>query len=194
MRVSWARVEPARGEYDDAALAEARDALRLVRKAGGEPVVVLHDGALPDWQIARGGWLDPDALAAWGCYADRAGSELAPQASVWMALWTPLEEAGWYDRDARRVARVLLDAAASAYIHLRRGPGHGGKPARVGIAERWGQGRIADGLRDSFVRALATGRVGPPFAVFGELSNGTAAIDVVGRIGGSELEIDEVRR
>lgn len=183
---SWARVEPERGRYDDAELAACRRAVLDARKKGLEPVVVAHAGALPDWAIGRGGWLAPDALATWGCYVDRLGGALGELLRWWVGLATPLEEAAWYEDDARRVARILIDAQAAAYLHLRRGPGAGGAPAGVGVLARWGadhglRGAIADRTGpEALVRVLATGRLGPPFAAFGELPNGTPAVDWIG--------------
>lgn len=197
LNAAWARVEPDRGRYDAAELERARGVLRDVRKRGGEPVVVVHAGALPDWQIARGGWADPDVLALWGCFVDRLGSALADLVHVWIALEAPLAEAAAYDRDARRVARVLLDAQAAAYLHLKRGPGFGGQPALVGVLERFGPETLAARWRavrgadpDVLVRILATGRLTMPFAPFGELPNGTPAVDFVGVAwaGGDGLE------
>jgi hypothetical protein len=200
VRAAWAVLEPERGRYDDDAFAGLRRAVLAARRAGLEPLVVAHDGALPDWQIARGGWLDRDALAGWGCYVERLASTLGEALRAWVPIDGLLDEALAYDADARRVARLLLDAHAAAYLHLRRGPGFGGRPAAVGIFEPWTDDgaappfarrwiRAAAGLgpappgptdADALVRVLASGRIAPPFAAFGELPNGTPALDFVG--------------
>jgi beta-glucosidase len=184
---AWARVEPERGRYDDAELAGYRRAVIAARRRGQDPVVVVHAGALPDWAIAREGWLDADALAFWGCYVDRLGHTLAEAVGTWLTLWDPLGEAGWYEGEARRVGRVLLDAHAGAYLQLRRGTG--AHAARVGVAVALGGAtgflgaRVARFATEAWVRAVATGRLGPPFALTGELPNGTAALDLLGLIG-----------
>jgi hypothetical protein len=185
---SWAKVEPTRGRYDEDEVLRCRRVLVRARRQGIEPVVVLHAGALPDWQIAREGWLDPDGLAAWGCFADKLAHALGDQVHLWFSLWEPLGEADWYDDDSRRVARLLLDAQASAYLHLKRAPGFGGRPALVGVMERWSGLRGGLGARvrgagdpaESLFRVLATGRLALPFAAVGELPNGTPAVDVLG--------------
>ena len=64
--IAWCAVEPEKGRYDEGALDEARRALIVARRRGIEPIVVAHRGGLPDWQIERDGWLDPDALAGFG--------------------------------------------------------------------------------------------------------------------------------
>lgn len=162
MYVHWAQVEPVRGEYDAAALAAVRGADRIV----------LHAGALPDWVIAGGGWLGPDVLAGWGTYVDRVARAAAGSVEEWVTFWSPVEEAGYYGRERRKALRVLADAHAAAYLHLRHGQGNAGRVARVGIAE------LESGLMArAFVRSLRTGRLFPPLAPFGELPNGTPALD-----------------
>lgn len=188
LTASWARGEPERGRYADAELAAWRKAAVSARKRGVPVWVVVHAGALPDWQIAREGWLDPDALANWGCWVDRLGRALLEAVDGWVALWDPIGEASWYDGEARRVGRVLLDAQAAAFLQLHRGAGAGGTPVGAAFpldppgatglrgralarAHRW--------ATEAWVRSAATGRLEPPFALTGELPNGTGALDVV---------------
>jgi hypothetical protein len=189
---SWARGEPERGAYAEAELLGWRRAAAAARRRGAEVWVVAHAGALPDWQIARGGWLDPDALANWGCWVDRLAHTLTEVVAGWFGLWDPLGEAAWYGADARRVARLLLDAQAAAHLQLHRGSG--ALARQVGVALTLAPPAI-DGVRgrallvthlmvsEAWVRAATTGRVGPPFALTGELPNGTGAVDVVGIVG-----------
>lgn len=189
---SWARSEPERGRYDDAELAAWRRAVVTAKKRGAEVWVVAHAGALPDWQIARGGWLDPDALANWGCWIDRLGRGLSEAVTGWIGLWDPIGEAAWYDGEARRVGRVLLDAQAAAYVQLHRGTGAMAREVAAAVVLRPPDAR---GLRgrvlsvahrvatEGWVRAAATGKLGPPFSLVGELPNGAAALDRVVIIG-----------
>ncbi|MDP2313523.1 MAG: hypothetical protein Q8P41_11505 [Pseudomonadota bacterium] len=191
---SWALGEPERGRYDDGVLVGWRRAVIAAKKRGADVWVVAHAGALPDWQIAREGWLDPDALANWGCWIDRLGRGLAEAVGGWIALWDPVGEAACYDGDARRAGRVLLDAQAAAYLQLHRGTG--AMAREVAAAVTLAPPRLSGvgpglGVRDrmtmiahrfateGWVRAAASGRLGPPFAITGELPNGTAALDRV---------------
>lgn len=197
---SWARVEPERGSYDDGEVAAGRKALQAARRKGVEPVVVLHAGALPDWQIARDGWLDPDALSAWGCYADHAAHHLGEQLRWWVGLWEPLREASFYDGDGRRVARLLLDAQSTARLHLRKQPGPGGRIPAVGVVERWGATRrrvTLPGLdadpADALVEVLSTGKLKPPFSPVGELNNASPAADWYGIRADGDVETLLVR-
>jgi hypothetical protein len=187
---SWAAIEPSRGRYDDALLERMRHTLRTARARGLTPWVCLHAGALPAWQRDRGGWEDPDASAAWGCYVERTGASLGGLVSGWASLWRPLREAAAHGPAARRVGRTLLDAMATAYLHLRRGNA-AGTGAPVVVAEHWGGAREGPGLAgalrrrlsdlraDALVETLRTGRLRLPWAPFGELPNGTGAIDGV---------------
>jgi hypothetical protein len=189
---SWARIEPVRGAYDEGELDRLQHRVRQVRAEGSEPVVVLHAGSLPDWVIARHGWLDPDIGADWGCYVDRVAQRLAAHVHWWAPIRGPLEEAGWYDDHARLALRALLDAHAAAFLHLKRTQGFGGRPPDVGTMASWATW-VGDGLRgraeaqlrrrlgpDAWVSVLATGRLAPPFSLVGELPNGTPALDWIG--------------
>lgn len=192
LRASWAEIEAVRGEYDSAVVERGRAALLAARKRGIEPVISVHSGALPDWQLAREGWLDPDVGAAWGCYVDRLAHAYGELVRFWIAFEEPLYEAAWYDEQRGMVARGLLDAIAVAYLHLKRAPGTAGRPPWVGVVERFAswregrlRGRVDAALRgrlgpESLVRVLATGRLSPPFGAVGELPNGTHALDWVG--------------
>lgn len=190
---SWARGEPVRGGYAEDELTSWRRAVVGAKKRGADVWVVAHAGTLPDWQIAREGWLDPDALANWGCWIDRLGRALAEAVGGWIALWDPVGEAAWYDGDARRAGRVLLDAQAAAWLQLHRGTGAAAREVAAAVTltppvspegAGWGvRRRVLTAAHlaatEGWVRAAATGKLGPPFAITGELPNGTSALDRV---------------
>lgn len=183
---SWARVEPWRGRYDAAVLQELREGLAMAGERGLRRRVVLHAGAMPGWLRDRGGWEASDALAAWGCYVEALGAGLRGQVDGWVSLWEPSLDALAHGPAWRRAGRVLLDAAAVAYLHLRRG-----SAARADVdmlvAERFGgeadtarealAAILADATRERFVEVLRSGKLGLPWAVGGELPNGTPALD-----------------
>lgn len=186
--VTWAAVEPEKGRYDDATLDALRRALIAARKRKVDPVVIVHRGGLPGWQIERDGWLDGDALAGFGCYVDCLAHHCGELARYWVGTWEPLREAALYEGDHKRVARSLLDAQASCWLHLRKAPGPGGGGTLVGVAERFdvvGRRRDREIGRllgrepeaHALVTTLATGQLVPPFGAVGELPNGTPAID-----------------
>ncbi|MBM4390535.1 MAG: hypothetical protein FJ090_05395 [Deltaproteobacteria bacterium] len=177
-RVSWARVEPARGDYAASELALLGGQLRADRAAGAEPVLVLHGGALPDWQLARGGWLDPGALAAWSCLVDRVAQAVGVHVGHYLVNDDLLREAWWHDDEAPAAARALIEAHATAYLHLRRSSGPGGRPPLVGTWLRRGPDP-GYRLEVRLLEVLGSGRWKAPFGRMGELPNGTACLDLV---------------
>ncbi len=189
---SWAAVEPERGAYDDGVLGAMRTACRAARRRGVEPVVVLHDGGLPDWIIRRGGWLDPEVQSGWGCYVERVGHALLEVARTWIGVWSPLTEAALYDRDERAAARALIEAQANARVLLRRGSGS--TPAPVGYAEVFpGGSRWLRPPADTLSRVLLRGKFELPFAAVGELPNGQPGADFVVALDPSPAAVTRLR-
>ena len=58
--IEWARIEPAEGEYSNAALGHYRQVLATCREFGLTPIVTFHHYTLPRWLQARGGFLLDD--------------------------------------------------------------------------------------------------------------------------------------
>jgi hypothetical protein len=185
LSLSWAGIEPERGLFNPNLLQELDQSLTLARRRKIEPILCLHSGGLPDWQLAKGGWLDPDVGAAWGCFVDKVARELAEKISYWIVFRSILKESAWYRGEERKAALAMIHAHASAYLTLHRGPGFGGRATRVGCLEP-----VEDGnrIRERFMHwsslacidSLATGRLKLPFSPIGELSNGTPALDFIG--------------
>lgn len=199
----WSEAEPERGRFDADLRERWRAAVVTARRRGVEPLICLHDGALPIWQIERGGWLDPDALAAWGCYVDWVARGLAELTRCWFSLHGLLREADWALDRAPEAARRLIDAHAHARLLLQRSPGFGGRPCEVGVIEDAGpeeiagRDRAAGARRAALLEVLRSGRLRRPFALAGELPNGTPALDRVGlhlRAGGAPGRINAIVR
>ena len=183
--VAWARVEPRRGEYDETELSELSLWVRAVRTKGDEPVVVLHDGAFPDWMISRHGWLHPDAIASFGCYVDRVAQKLGVHVRYWIPILGIIQEARWYEGAQKPAVRAMIEAHATAYLHLKRSQGFGGKSPLIGIWES-DAGGLFSASPAAITRVLGTGKWSFPLGFLGELSNGTPALDfVVGDPGAS---------
>ena len=179
--IEWSRIEPRRGEFDEAALElESQRAEYLVR-LGIEPVVTLHHYTHPRWFLENGGWEHPESVRWFSRLAERVGAAL-PNVRFWVTLNEPIVFVlGGYLGGMIPPGRKSFAAAAKALEHLLRG--HAGAAAvlsrsragaRVGIAHNmldFAADR-ADSLLDrrlaeagealynrALVEAVATGRM-----------------------------------
>ncbi len=156
--VSWSRIEPARGTYDDAALARYGRLVDRLLALGLEPVVTLHHYTHPAWFHAETPWTSPAAVDAFARFSRRVAGALAPRVRVWITLNEPLVLllGGYLDGQIPpgladgRAANLALGnllaahAAAAAAIHdviaaRRRRPRaqHDGlRPGAAGLAAR----------------------------------------------------------
>lgn len=71
LSIEWARVEPERGKFDDAAWAAYRTRLELLRARGIRPVVTMHHFTHPKWFPVQTPWHEPASLVAWERYAKK---------------------------------------------------------------------------------------------------------------------------
>lgn len=96
--IEWARVEPAPGAFDEAAIGHYVMMARRLREEGITPVVCLWHFTLPDWLCNMvedpdaHGWFHPDAPAAWERYVTRMTKALAPH----VELFAPQNEPNIY--------------------------------------------------------------------------------------------------
>lgn len=86
--IDWARVEPAAGRVDGAAVEHYRSVLRAGRDAGMQLWACLHDVTLPGWFVDAGGFADDRARYLWARHVDRS-AELFGDA---VAGWHPIDE------------------------------------------------------------------------------------------------------
>ncbi|HEY1086235.1 MAG TPA: family 1 glycosylhydrolase, partial [Archangium sp.] len=76
LSIEWARVEPERGRWDDAAWNGYRARLEALVKAGIRPVVTLLHFTHPAWFHAQTPWHEPSSLVAWKRFADKCAELL----------------------------------------------------------------------------------------------------------------------
>jgi beta-glucosidase len=99
LSIEWARVEPAEGQHDDAAVARYRDMLTAARDAGVVPWVCLHHFTLPRWFADRGGFLVEDNRSAhWARHVDWVAETFGDL----VGGWQPINETNYYARAAYR--------------------------------------------------------------------------------------------
>jgi len=81
--IEWARVEPQRGVYNEAAIRQYVEMARKLKANGIEPIVTLWHFSFPDWlydsnKKAQSNFLHPDVEPAWRGFVARMSSALAP--------------------------------------------------------------------------------------------------------------------
>lgn len=78
--IEWARIEPQRGEYDEAQIEHYRSVLKCCRAHGIEPVVTMLHFTSPKWLIENGGWESEETVSAFADYcryvAEKLGDEM----------------------------------------------------------------------------------------------------------------------
>jgi beta-glucosidase len=129
--ISWSRVEPRRGAFDDAALERYVRFTDHLRARNLEPVVTLFHYTHPLWFHEETPWHSPRSVDAFARFARRVASALAGRARVWTILNEPLVfllagyvggqiPPGFTDpRLARRALAHLLEAHAASAAALR---------------------------------------------------------------------------
>ncbi|MFO0547362.1 MAG: family 1 glycosylhydrolase [Polyangiaceae bacterium] len=124
--ISWARIEPEPGQFDEAALARYERILGHARSVGLETMVTLHHFSSPRWFAARGGFSKSPSIERFARFVRVAVERLAPVVSRWATFNEPNVYAmmGWGGRRwppgrgsmllQQRVAGNLLRAHAAA--------------------------------------------------------------------------------
>jgi len=124
MGIEWARVEPAPGEFDEAAIAHYRDEVAALRAAGITPLVTLHHFNLPGWLVDAGGWGSRSMKVHFGRFVRRMVLALGE----WVNEWIPINEPNVYATQAylwghwppgeRSLPKALAVMQAQAEVHI----------------------------------------------------------------------------
>jgi beta-glucosidase len=88
--VERSAIEPEPGFFSEDALRAERDRVDSLGRLGIEPVVTLHHFTHPQWFWARGGWENPDSVAAFRRYAAVVADALGARARIWVTLNEPI--------------------------------------------------------------------------------------------------------
>ena len=86
---SWARIQPAAGEFDTHALDHYEAFFRALQEHGVAPVCALWAVGAPAWFTRGGGWRRPEAPGLFAAYADRVARRLGPWCRHWIPLFEP---------------------------------------------------------------------------------------------------------
>ena len=87
--IEWSRIEPAPGQWDDAAFARYGELLGLLREARITPMVTLLHFTLPQWLADRGGVRAPDFPLRFALFAGEAARRLGPEVDLWCVINEP---------------------------------------------------------------------------------------------------------
>lgn len=74
--LEWSRIEPAEGEFSQAALDHYARQCEGLRERRIDPVVTFHHFTTPQWLAAKGGWQDPSVVERFATFVDRASARL----------------------------------------------------------------------------------------------------------------------
>jgi beta-glucosidase len=86
----WARLQPAyQAEFDEDAVAEYRDWLEALRRAGMKVMFVLHHFTHPRWLEDEGGWLNEKAIPAYVDFTCRCIKHFGDLVSYWNTFNEP---------------------------------------------------------------------------------------------------------
>jgi beta-glucosidase len=142
LSLEWSRIEPASGQFSRAAVAHYRSVLNKLEATGLTAMVTLHHFTLPQWYASKGGWLAPNAIAAFEQYCSFVAAELGDLMPLVCTINEPQMIAlhgyleGYHPPGLtnaalwKRVGRVLVRAHQAAVRAI-----HCGSPrSRVGLA------------------------------------------------------------
>jgi beta-glucosidase len=87
--LEWSRIEPAPGEWSNAALDHYLRCAEALLVAGIAPTITLNHFSIPAWIADLGGWTAPDAADRFGEFAARAANRLREVAHRFCTLNEP---------------------------------------------------------------------------------------------------------
>ncbi len=129
--IEWSRIEPADGEFSQAALDHYVRQCEALLGAGIEPVVTFHHFTTPLWQADRGGWSEPETADRFAAFCEVAAGRLAgvmrractinePNIVATIGYLAGVFPPGQRDRALRRQANdVFVDAHRKAVAAIR---------------------------------------------------------------------------
>jgi beta-glucosidase/6-phospho-beta-glucosidase/beta-galactosidase/ABC-type amino acid transport substrate-binding protein len=87
--LSWARIEPAIGQFNPAAIQHYREVVETIQRAGMQPCITLHHFVWPMHIEKRGGMTAPDFPAWFAHYAAVAAERIGGDAPYWITFNEP---------------------------------------------------------------------------------------------------------
>lgn len=188
LSLEWSRIEPRRGQFDEAAINRYRQMLQALRERGIEPWIALHHFTNPLWLENSGSWENPQVIEHFRAYATKVVDTLGDLCQHWLTINEPLVYLGqgwlrgvWPPHhpnliQAVNVYRNLLYAHAAAYHAIHQAQPH----AQVSIAKAMRHfdparpNHLGDQLssrirrylfEDLWFEATVNGRILPPLGI-----------------------------
>ncbi|MES2488311.1 MAG: family 1 glycosylhydrolase [Pseudomonadota bacterium] len=90
--INWARVEPKKGQIDEAEMAYYDDVILALKQAGITPLITLDHFVHPGWVADQGGWTNPQTTKDFVVYS----SMIAKRYHHDVRLWITFNEEGTY--------------------------------------------------------------------------------------------------
>ncbi|MBI4004484.1 MAG: family 1 glycosylhydrolase [Candidatus Omnitrophica bacterium] len=200
--IEWSRVEPSKGQWDEAALAHYVEVVRALRRRGLEPVVTLHHYTNPQWVAEAGGWANAKVVDWFARYTERIVKTLGDLVRWWITINEPMVYVHMHyvegegppgARDMRQALRVtehLIRAHAVSYRIL-----HDAGPMQVSIAkylpvfipcrrwwplDRWAASLTDRLFNEGFLEALTAGQWRVPGVRQTTIREARATLDFLG--------------
>jgi beta-glucosidase len=127
LSIEWARLEPAPGQYNRAALEDYRKMLKSLNQRGIQPMVTLFHFTLPPWFAKKGGWTQAENIQDFVKFSTWISHELKEEVNWWYTINEPLvyafksyDAGAWppFQKDrnqALKVIKHLILAHAESY-------------------------------------------------------------------------------
>ena len=109
--LEWSRIEPAEGEFSNAAMDYYRRICAACRERDIVPVVTFHHFTTPTWLTGRGGWEAADAPDLFARFVARAGAHLGDLIG-WACTINELNLIGVRSYDLESSLPVVTDSFA----------------------------------------------------------------------------------
>ena len=80
--IEWSRIEPAQGEFSQAALNHYRELMVAAHELGLKTSVTFHHFTTPRWAAAQGGWSNPEIVNWFAAFVEAAAAQLGEHIDI----------------------------------------------------------------------------------------------------------------
>ncbi len=175
--IEWAKIEPAEGRIDYAAVARYKEILASLKARGMKICLTIYHWVLPLWFADKGGWTNPKAVKYFEKFVRVCANEFGEYPTYWVTLNEPSVPptagylGGVFPPEKKSFAQYclvvhrLLEAHATSYatLHETVKCAADGGPTRVGTAhayqyvDAWGTPGLAGAYESLMAPVLAFG-------------------------------------